>query len=268
MFGLGTAPAPGVDDELIADLGEQDRIAAWLREIRPTHCVHLAALSHVASDPIELFRINVLGTDALLEAIVAAGLSPAKIVVASSANIYGNAESSPIGEDAPIRPANYYGLSKASMELALTKWQGRLPIVVARPFNYTGPEQSERFVFAKIVGAFRRKEAKLVLGNTNVSRDLSDVRDICAFYCALLERAEPTTTVNLCSGTSVSLKEVIEVMVEMVGYRPEIEVDPALVRTNEIITLCGDARRLESVIGPVVRTPLRSTLKDMYLHAD
>ncbi len=264
VAGLGHEPSAIVPDYLPVALEDTAKISAWLRHLRPTHIIHLAALSHVVGDSLEFYRVNVLGTESLLQAIADAGITPEKIVIASSANIYGNATETPITENCPIRPMNHYGVSKAAMELMLTRWHSRLPIIVTRPFNYTGPGQSEQFVYAKIVAAFRRRAGAITLGNIQVSRDLSDVRYVCDIYRRLLECGESNIAVNICSGNSVSINHAIDIMTEISGYRPEIEIDPALVRPDEILTLSGDTSRLRQLLGDVTPVDITTTLRDMY----
>jgi nucleoside-diphosphate-sugar epimerase len=173
VAGLGGKRSDYEVDHLDADLNETDKLSDWIQAVQPTHVIHLAALAHVTgSDALSYYRVNVLGTESLLSAIEKAGVSPEKIIIASSANIYGNTTFSPIVETAVPQPVNHYALSKYAMEALVRKWFSRLPILLVRPFNYTGPGQSESFVFSKIVGAFARGEKELRLGNLDVSRDL------------------------------------------------------------------------------------------------
>jgi nucleoside-diphosphate-sugar epimerase len=264
IFGLGSEPSSVVAQYLCANLDETDRIGTWLREVRPTHVIHLAALSHVVGDAIDFYRVNVLGTESLLQAIADAGILPQKIVIASSANIYGNAQKSPITEATAIRPANHYGVSKAAMELMLCKWQQHLPIIISRPFNYTGPGQSDRFVYAKIVAAFRQRSKVVRLGNIHVSRDLSDVRYVANIYRLLLECEHHNIVVNICSGNAISILQAIDIMVDIAGYRPAIDIDPSLVRPDEIMTLSGDPSYLRQLLGDVTPIKIERTLQDMY----
>lgn len=264
VLGLGSEASSIVPQYLPTDLDETGRIAAWLSEVQPTHIIHLAALSHVVGDAIDFYRVNVLGTESLLQAIVDADIAPQKVVIASSANIYGNAQTNPITEATAIRPANHYGVSKAAMELMLCKWQQRLPIIVTRPFNYAGPGQSDRFVFAKIVAAFRQRAKVIKLGNIHVSRDLSDVRYVADIYRRLIECEHRDIVVNICSGKPVSILEAIDIMERIAGYRPDIEIDPALVRPDEIMTLSGDTSYLRQLLGDMVPIDIARTLQDMY----
>lgn len=264
VIGLGLA-ADGVDvPTLDADLANTARIVAWLRDHRPTHVLHLAALAHVVGDPLSFYRVNVLGTESLLEAIAQAGLTPAKVVIASSANIYGNGDTPTLAESAPMRPMNHYALSKATMELLVRKWYARLPIVMTRPFNYTGSGQAESFLIPKIVACHRRRDAVIKLGNTQVARDFSDISFLCEAYRRLLEASAQGICVNVCSGRSTSIAEILQTMAEISGHCPRVEVDPALVRKDEVIELKGDPSLLHSLVGPLVSLPMREILSRMY----
>ncbi|WP_060483745.1 GDP-mannose 4,6-dehydratase [Pseudomonas sp. NBRC 111123] len=250
---------------LEADLNDTARLTEWIREVEPTHVIHLAALAHVTgSDALSYYRVNVLGTESLLTALQDSGVALQKAIIASSANIYGNAPSSPIVESSEPRPMNHYALSKLAMEALVRKWFARFPILVTRPFNYTGPGQSESFVFAKIVAAFARRQDELRLGNLDVSRDLSDVRYVAEAYARLLECESEGQFVNVCSGRSVSLLQVIDAMAGIAGYRPQVQVDPAFVRADEVKELYGSPARLYELVGNIAVPDLSETLLSMY----
>lgn len=255
VFGLSNSQDSGPVPSLCADLEETGRIADWIRSIQPTHVVHLAALSHVVGPALPFYQVNVLGTESLLEAIRQADVRPAKVLIASSANIYGQTLASPISEDEPPMPANHYAASKAAMEWVAGQWFTRLPIVVARPFNYTGPGQTEAFLFAKLAGEFHRRTPVLKLGNLRVARDLSDVSFVVEAYHRLLLSDVESTALNICSGRSVSIGEALQVLRDLTGHDPEISVDPKLVRANEIESLTGDPTRLQAAVGPMEPVP-------------
>lgn len=241
---------PGVEFTPV-DLDSRQDIGAWLGAVRPTHVIHLAARSHVVGDALGFFQTNVLGTENLLLALSDCAIEPEKIILASSANIYGNSPADPITEDTPPRPANHYALSKIAMELLAGRFFGRWPILITRPFNYTGPGQSESFVFAKLAAAFARRDPVIRLGNQAVARDLSHVSYICDSYVALLETDAHSLSVNLCSGNAVSIGETIALLRSLTGHDPVIETDPALVRPDDMLMLRGSPARLQSLIGPV-----------------
>jgi nucleoside-diphosphate-sugar epimerase len=144
-------------------------------------------------------------------------------------------------------------------------WFGRLPIIITRPFNYTGPGQDERFLIPKIVGHLRRGATSIALGNLNVSRDFSDVRDVVAAYIALLESNVRSETVNICRGRAVALREILGIASDVAGYELEITVEPSLVRPNEITTLFGSNEKLRQLIGMTPEIPIEKTVRDMFL---
>jgi len=226
--------------------------------------IHLAAISFVGhNDPAEFYHVNTVGTINLLEAIQASGRKSGKrvgrIILASSANIYGNNPISPIDEDATPAPVNHYATSKVAMELMARQWSDRLPIVVTRPFNYTGAGQSDRFLVPKIIGHFVRRELAIELGNIDVTRDFSDVRDVAAIYVQLLS-APRGTVVNICSGTGRSLRSIIDYCRAATGHEIAVRVNPAFVRADEIRELVGSDERLAGLIDAGARRPLDETL--------
>ena len=125
----------------------------------------------------------------------------------------------------------------------------RLPIVITRPFNYTGVGQAPQFLLPKIVGHFRRGEKVIELGNIDVERDFSDVRFLTQAYCRLLENAPAGEVFNVCSGAVFSLKEVLAMIAEIAGYEIEVRVNPAFVRNNEVKRLEGSNRKLLAAVG-------------------
>jgi nucleoside-diphosphate-sugar epimerase len=227
---------------------------------------HLAAIAFVAHGDVEqIYRVNVVGTRNLLEALAASPKKPSAVLLASSANIYGNSDVGVIGEEVPAAPANDYAVSKLSMEYMARLWQDKLPLIVVRPFNYTGVGQHENFLLPKIVSHFRRKAADIELGNLHVWRDFSDVRMVAASYRKLL--AAPAAiggTFNICSGQAYSLGEALDMMADIAGYKINVHVNPAFVRANEVVRLVGDNRRLVAATGPLDTVPLADTLRWMY----
>ena len=158
----------GAHDTLVADLLDPAALEQAIAQVKPDFIVHLAAISFVAhGNPAEIYQANQLGTINLLDAIRKSVSNIKKILIASSANIYGNTTDLPITEATPLAPVNHYGMSKVTMEMA-TKLYADLPIVMSRPFNYTGCGQSPNFLIPKIVNAFRAGKHEIELGNLDV----------------------------------------------------------------------------------------------------
>lgn len=265
VVGFGDS-CPDADQSLPCDLTEPAAVREAVLQIRPDYVVHLAALSFVAHGDAEAFyRVNVLGTLNLLEALAAQESVPRKVLVASSANIYGTPGIEVIDESVCPAPVNHYACSKLAMEHMVRTWFDRLPIVITRPFNYTGPGQDERFLIPKIVGHFKRGAHDIELGNLDVSRDFSDVADVVAAYVALLESDAHAVTVNVCSGRATSLREIIAKMNDIAGYEIEVRVNPAFVRANEIPRLLGDNAVLAGLVGLTPQIEIDTTLRRMFL---
>lgn len=258
----GDPPSEGV---LRANLLDRAAVERAVAEAQADAVVHLAAISFVAhGDADEIYRTNIVGTRNLLGALAGADTKPGAVVLASSANIYGNAAALPITEDTPPAPANDYAVSKLAMEAMARLWMERLPITLVRPFNYTGVGQNENFLIPKIVAHFRRRERTIELGNTDVSRDFSDVRDIARAYAGIVARAPAGEAVNLCSGKAHSLDDVLATMAGIAGYEIEVRVNPAFVRDNEVKRLVGSNAHLRELVGAVPSIPLGETLRWMY----
>ncbi|WP_256251653.1 NAD-dependent epimerase/dehydratase family protein, partial [Burkholderia ubonensis] len=195
----------------------------------------------------------------------AAGLDrrPSAVLLASSANVYGNATPGVLDETVAPAPANDYAVSKLAMEYAAKLWRDRLPIVIARPFNYTGVGQSEAYLLPKLVAHYARNAPRISLGNLDVSRDFSDVRDVTAAYLRLIEAAPAGETFNVCSERAYSLKEVLVMLSRIAGYVIDVTVDPRFVRDNEVKSLSGSRARLRRAVGELPVTPLDETLRWM-----
>jgi len=169
---------PEADECVVADLLDLGGLNSAIRQVKPGLVLHLAAISFVAHENIpQIYQVNLVGTLNLINALSSHSKQLQRIVIASSANIYGNVLSLPISENTVPQPANHYGVSKYAMEMATAQFAD-LPIVLVRPFNYTGIGQSRNFLIPKIVHAYKQGEPDIQLGNLDVSRDFSDVRDV------------------------------------------------------------------------------------------
>ena len=255
---------PETATRLRLDITSPENCRHVMETVRPDYIVHLAAISFVGhDDPLDFYRVNVIGTLNLLEACAATGHTPRKVLIASSANVYGNVTSDAIDESFPLTPVNHYAASKAAMETMVHTWFERLPILIARPFNYTGRGQASNFLVPKIVEHFARREPSIELGNLDVARDFSDVRYVARAYEALLTSDAAGETVNVCTGTPYTLREILSAASDMTGHKLQVHVNPAFVRQTDVKVLAGSPAKLRSLVPEVQAIPFMDTLRWM-----
>lgn len=233
-------------------------------DFSPNAIVHLAAISAVThADASEIYRVNVIGTETLLKAAVKSKSPLKKVVLASSAAIYGNSTAGLLSEDLRPSPVSHYGISKLAMEFVAATYYDRLPIVIARPFNYTGVGHDERFVVPKIVGHFLRKSPVIELGDLEVEREFNDVRFVVEQYLALVDCGAPSETYNVCSGRPVKLRSVIDLLIEITGLRPSVCVNTSFIRENEVKLLAGSPVKLNAITSNSQQYSLVDTIRWM-----
>lgn len=220
-------------------------LAQELQTSSPDFLLHLGAASFVADKQIEkIYDTNVMGTINLLQAVTELEKKPKKIVVSSNANIYGNTTNSPISEEQPSAVQNHYAASKAAMEQALLVYGQSLPLVVARPFNYTGVGQKNIFLIPKLVEHFKLELPSIDLGNTYVEREFNDIEFVVHSYFLLLGFGLPGEVYNICSGKPYKINQVIELLQQLTGHKLLVNKRDDLVRTDELSSLYGDPSKL------------------------
>ncbi len=269
VHGLSAAHDTTMPNISICDVTDAIAVNDAVMAVQPDVVCHLAAVSFVAHGDIEaIYKTNILGTRNLLAALANVKIVPSAVLLASSANIYGNVAAEAIREDVTPSPANDYAVSKLAMEWLAKLWADRLPLTIVRPFNYTGVGQSGLFLIPKIVDHFRRKVPFIELGNLDIVRDFSDVRTIAKCYRRLIEtapnRGRQCEAFNTCSGRGVSMLDILSLMVKISGHELDVRINPAFVRRDEVKVLVGTRSKLESSIGAVPDIPLLETLNWMY----
>jgi len=233
---------------LKCNLTDSDAVAAEVAEIQPDAIAHLAGVTFVGHGNANAFyKVNLIGTRNLLEALAQHAPNVRSILLASSANIYGNRNEGVLSEHSAPDPVNDYAVSKLAMEQMANLWVGKLPLFIVRPFNYTGVGQEEKFLIPKIIAHFREKKSVIELGNLEIWRDFGDVRLVANSYRQLLEKCPVGETINICTGRTHTLREIIALCEKITGHNIEIKVNPEFVRTNEVRVLAGDNSRLKAL---------------------
>jgi GDP-4-dehydro-6-deoxy-D-mannose reductase len=238
---------------------------------RPDAVVHLAAQAVptiAALDPVSAVRVNVLGTATLLAALDAH--PSVRLVMASSADVYGHPESELVDESAPLRPENVYAATKVASEALVREFGGRraAATTVLRPANQNGPRQHPGLAasaFAKQIAEAEAGVAEPVVrhGILDARRDFLDVRDMADAYALASDLTEPGVAVyNVGSGEAVSVGEILEMLIGLARVSVRAELDPERVRSGAPTAFALDARRFRSRTGWTPRIPLGTSLKD------
>lgn len=238
-----------------------------IKSINPDAIVHLAAISFVGeTDKLSFYDVNVIGTVNVLEAIKN-NLKKPRIIIASSANVYGNCAIESIDENVKPHPINHYAMSKLSMEYMSHTYMQDLDIIITRPFNYTGVGQNENFIIPKLVSHFKNKKSDILLGNIDVKREFNDVSLVCRYYLGLIYHGVAGETYNVCSGNVYSLKEIINLLKNLTNHHINIKTDNNLIRKNELKILKGNPKKIRSLMQKypyhIDDIPLDSTLMKM-----
>ena len=259
-----TSEAIGVSD-VVGNLLDKESLNRAVNEVKPDYVIHLAAIAFVGhTSQMDFYGVNVEGTLNLLEAVRQNAPDIKKIILASSANIYGNPPVESVSENVAPAPLNHYAMSKLAMEMLSRTIFNDLPIIYTRPFNYTGVGQSVDFLVPKIVEHFKNKADVIYLGNLDVVREFNDVRAVAQCYTELLlQTTNDGQVVNLCSGQGYKLIDLIQYCQSITGHEIRVEVNPKFVRPNELKVLIGNPSLLRTLAPNVNFMPIEETLNWM-----
>jgi GDP-4-dehydro-6-deoxy-D-mannose reductase len=257
------------------DIRNAAHLQAVLAEEAPHYVIHLAAISSVAlaeQDFSDTIDINVRGTLHLLEAIRARATRP-RVLLISSSEVYDRQAVSPdrpkLDEGAPVRPLNNYSLSKLLAEQLGRYYSERhgLDIVTLRPFSHTGPGQSTSFVFPSVARQIAEVESgkrapEIEVGNTEVSRDYTDIRDICRAYELALTRTTAGEVYNVTSEQTLRIGAGIEYLLSLAAAPVTTRVAATRVR-QESVLLAGSGAKFRAATGWQAEFDIRQTLRDL-----
>ena len=261
-------PATRVTWEAV-DLLDREAVRDALRRIRPQAVYHCAGAAHVGRSWTTVestFAVNVRGTHHLIEGLRDVGLN-ARVLLPGSASVYAPSDE-PLREDHPLAPANPYGFSKLAQEMVGCWNPGGPDVLIARAFNHFGPRQETGFVAADFARRIADIEAGrwkpvIAVGNIDAKRDLTDVRDTVRAYKVILERGTPGRAYNVCSGTAIAVRDLLDMMLARARLRIEVTVDPARIRPSDQTIVVGDPRRLRDELGWAPSIPIEQTVDDL-----
>jgi GDP-4-dehydro-6-deoxy-D-mannose reductase len=262
-----------------ADVRDSDRVARILAEVQPQRIYHLAAAaspSQSMADPKATYDVNVFGTFNLLDACRQLQ-TECRILFVSSAEVYGagGKDRMPLREVCPFLPGNPYAASKAAAEMMAYQFHKSydLPVVRVRPFNHTGPRQSDDYICSNLARQIAEIDAgirppRVTAGNLKVRRDFSDVRDIVRGYFLLLEKGAAGEVYQLCSGRPVLIESVLDILLSFSSQSITFAVDESKKRQGEAQEIWGDHSKATTDTGWAPEYDLRTTLLDLKHHWD
>lgn len=252
------------------DILNSEDIQKAITQTTPDFIVHLAGFSSAKksfNEPELCRRINVEGTKNLIESCLKLK-KKTRVLIISSAEIYGKPQKSLITEEHPLNPESPYGKSRLDQEKLVQTYMDRMEMVISRSFNHTGPGQQPLFVvsnFAMQVVEVEKglRPPTIFVGNLESVRDFTDVRDIVNAYRKALEQGKPSETYNICSGKGYKMQEILDRLVELSGVKVKIVNDKDRMRSSDIPVLIGSYRKFEKITGWKPNIPFEKTLSDM-----
>jgi len=229
---------------------------------------HLAALIGIPYSyisPLAYIKTNTEGTYNILEAGRKLGLD--RIIVTSTSEIYGTAQYVPIDEKHPYNPQSPYAASKASADhLALSYYRSfGTPVTIIRPFNTYGPRQSARAIIPTIVTQILSGKTQIKLGNLEPTRDLNYVKDTAnGFVTVGLHEKTIGDVYNIGSGREISIGELVQKIIDLLGRHVEIVQDEQRVRPekSEVERLLCNADKAKALTGWKPQYTLEDGLKE------
>jgi len=261
--------------ELIqADLTKKDKVFGLINLVKPDYIFHLAALSSPKEsfkDPAETVMNNILAELYLLESLKKESLLKTRILVISSADIYGMVSKNdlPIDENTKLMPVDPYSVSKIAQDFLGLQYflSQNLQVIRVRPFNHIGPRQSPSFVlpsFCKRVAEIENGDTEPILrvGNLESKRDFTDVRDMVKAYALILEKGKPGDVYNIGSGVSYEISDILEKLLSFSKVKIKVETDKSLFRPVDIPELRCDNSKFKKATGWEPIIPIEETIKN------
>lgn len=265
---------PGYHQIHYANLLSAPAVRSVLEAARPDAIIHLAAQSAVPQswqDPAGTLTNNIAGQANLLETVHQLNL-PARIIVAISAEVYGNVPPAhlPVQEEEVFRPLNPYAVSKAAQDLLAFQYATALgmDIIRLRTFNHLGPGQSDRFAipsFARQIAEIElgRREPVLYTGDLSTERDYTDVRDIAHAYLRAIEATTSGAVYNVGSGIAYRIADLLEQLCTLARTPITVRPDPHRFRPADIPRIVSDSSRFRNETGWEPRITIAQSLADI-----
>ncbi len=232
------------------NLTDKTEVFSLVTSVNPDIIIHCAALSSVTQgQTLDYYQLNVVASENLFQAIENLSGPKRRVILLSTAGVYGNQEVECLTEDLNPKPVSHYGLSKYVCERMLLNFSDKHNISILRPFNVIGHGQSEGFIIPKLVKHFHEKASSIELGNIQTYRDYIDVETTCKVISSLINETKSyNEIINICSGQATSLTELLDTLTNITGHEIQVILSAKYIRKNEVWTLIGSTSKLNSMI--------------------
>ncbi|MCH8004179.1 MAG: GDP-mannose 4,6-dehydratase [Nanoarchaeota archaeon] len=256
------------------ELTDAKSVYEVLNDTKPSEIYHLASYSNVKKsweEPREVILSNSIGTINLFEAVRKLNINPS-IQIAGSSEEYGLSlkDGSSVKETAPLKPLSPYAVSKVFQDMLSFQYSKTYGVksIVTRGFNHTGPRRDGTYVvssFSKQIVMIEKglQEPVMTVGNLEVQRDFSDVRDVVRAYHLLLQKIIPGESYNICSGKAYSIKEILDMLLSLSNAKIKIKSNPKKMRSNDTLIMNGSYEKLHKQTGWKPEIPFEKTLRDL-----
>jgi len=256
------------------DLRDLNSLVVLMRNVKPDRIHHLAAQSYVDMSfvaPADTLNSNIVGTCNLLDAIRIAGINP-RVHICSSSEVYGQVrpEEVPITEQAPLRPASPYAVSKVGEDLIAFQYglSYQLDLVRTRMFTHTGPRRGDVFAessFARQIAEIEanKKTGPVLVGNLDSVRTLADVRDAVRAYKLLLDHCPGGEVYNIGGNETMTVGDILETLKSLARVPIEHKVDPKRLRRSDVTLQIPDTGKFRKATNWTPQISARQTLSDL-----
>ncbi len=262
--------------DIDVDIRDADALSRYIASIQPEGVLHLAAISSVSesfNDPQQTYAVNFLGLLNVLQALKGNGFK-GKFLYVGSSEVYGHVreEDLPLMEKAKLKPVNPYAVSKVAGEALCYQMSQteEFDVIMTRPFNHIGPAQSDRFAisnFAKQIVEIKKqiRPAEIHVGDLQVTRDFTDVRDVIRAYHLILQKGKNAAIYNVCSGIERLLEEILQDMIRLAGISVQIIHDRSRVRPIVQKRYVGSSQKIKNDLGWVPEFSIEKTIGDIFV---
>ncbi|PLX15428.1 MAG: epimerase [Candidatus Muiribacterium halophilum] len=244
------------------DITNKEQIKSTLEKVGPDYIINFAGISYAAEEnPLIYYKVNTIAVENILSSVIESDIKLKKLILPSSAVVYGKNANPKTSEDECPEPINHYGISKLAMEKIASIVSDNLNIIITRPFNYTGPGQDDRFIIPKIIKHFKENKKEIELGDIDSKREFNDIRFVCYVYKKLLLSDCSNAILNICTGKAYSIREIIKIIGKITNNNILIKKNKRFFRKNEIPLLSGDPSCLNSIVDNPINYDIIDTIK-------